>query len=364
MCTRKKEIFIRASDDLKNIWKMPRQLASMFYKNNGAYMLVKCGKCDECRLERVRNWTYKIWLESLEYDNSCFVTLTYADDEKGKLLNKKDLVNFIKRLRKKGYKFKYFASGEYGEKKGRAHYHIIFLGWQPNDIKLLYGAKSKKGKLLYHSKTIQETWGMGRTVIQPFGKDEISYITLYTNKNGLINSYLNEDKETSKKDIVNKLKVKYGVSIHTIHKNKGATYIKVKNLKDLDPYIYKAYKKEYYNLTKNLISKVEPEFSIYSKGLGYNNFIKKEYWKYDLILDKFKYEIPKEFLIKALENEDANIKNYITHHLLERKKYAEQNYIDPKDKEAVQAERLKEEAKRNDIINNDKLNKKFETKEF
>lgn len=364
MCTRKKEIFIRASDDLKKLWKIPNQMASLFYKNGGAYMLVKCGKCDECRLERVRNWTYKIWLESLEYNHSCFVTLTYADDEKGKILNKKDLVNFIKRLRKKGYKFKYFASGEYGEKKGRAHYHIIFLGWQPNDIRLLYGAKSKKGKLLYHSKIIQDTWGMGRTVIQPFGKDEISYITLYTNKSNLINSYINYNKETTKKDIVNKLKVKYGVSIHKIHPKLGSTYIKVNNLKNLDPNTYKAYKKEYYNLTKNLIAKVEPEFSIYSKGLGYNNFIKKEYYKYDLIIDNFKYEIPKDFLIKAFEKENPDIKNHIVNHLLERKEHAELNYIDPKDKEKVQAEREEENYKRNKIINNDKLNKKFETKLF
>ena len=35
---------------------------------------------------------------------------------------------FNKTLRNKGYKFKFFAAGEYGTQNGRAHYHIIYLG--------------------------------------------------------------------------------------------------------------------------------------------------------------------------------------------------------------------------------------------
>lgn len=362
MCTRKIEIQLKPTE-AKNLWKMPKQMISIYHKNGTPYMMAKCGKCDECRLERVRNWTYKIWLENLNHKQSCFITLTYADNEKGKNLNKHDLVKFIKRLRKK-YTFKYFAVGEYGEKKGRAHYHIIILGWTPPDTRLMHGAKSKKGKLLYTSQIVHDTWGMGRITIQPFGKDEISYITLYTNKNKLVNKYYNGETLADKRHILNNLKLKYGLMIKTLLRNGNIKYTKIKLLKDMSSNQYKQYKKEYNKIHNNLVPKKQTEFNIYSKGMGYKTFIDKEYYKYDLILDDFRYEIPKDFLIKAYEKENEIIKNYIVDRLLERKEYAEDNYIDTKNKEQMKEIRIKEEAKDNDIKNRLKLNGTLESRTF
>lgn len=363
MCTSKVEIILKPTDK-KNLWKMPDQLVSIYHKNGVPYMMAKCGKCDECRLERVRNWTYKIWLENLKYNQSCFVTLTYADNEKGKNLNKNDLVKFIKRLRKK-YSFKYFGVGEYGEKKGRAHYHLILLGFMPNDIKLMHGAKSNKGKLLYTSDIIHKTWGLGRITVQPFGKDEISYITLYTNKNKLVNKYFNGETNADRKQIINELKLKYGLMIKTKLRNGSIKYTKTKLIKDLSNSQYKLYKKEYNNIINKLIPKKQIEFNIYSKGMGYDTFINKQYYKYDLILDDFKYEIPKDFLIKAFNSEtDLSIKNHIVNKLLERKEHAELNYIDTKDIEQRQMMRKKEEAKANNIKNNNRLNGTWSSRTF
>lgn len=328
-------------------------------------MMAKCGLCDECRLERVRNWTYKIFLESLNYKQSCFLTLTYADNEKGKNLNKNDLVKFIKRLRKKGKVFKYFGAGEYGTKKGRAHYHIILLGYYPEDTRLLHGTKSNKGKLLYTSKIIHDTWGLGRITVQPFGKDEISYITLYTNKNKLINGTDNKKQVIDFKQKLNELKLKYNLVIKTFTRKGNVIYTKTKLLKDLDVETYKAYKKDYIDLKKSIILNKNPEFNIYSKGMGYQNFIKKQYYKYELIIDNFKYETPKEYLIKTLEqNENAEIKNYIVNKLLKRKKHAEENYVDTKNIEQVKDLRLKEQAKENRIKNKMKENRTEETRTF
>ena len=171
---------------------MTTQIQQAYINKERPKMMVKCGKCYECKQERARNWTYKIWLESLSYKENCFITLTYKDNKKGNNLNKSDLQNFIKRLRKNNkIEFKYFGAGEYGEKKGRAHYHLIILGWQPKDIKNMHGARSNKGNKLYTSKLIHDTWGMGRITIQPFGIDEIGYLTLYLNHNAEIETHIN-----------------------------------------------------------------------------------------------------------------------------------------------------------------------------
>ena len=42
-------------------------------------------------------------------------------------IDKKDLQDYFKRLRKSGLKFHYFACGEYGDRFARSHYHVIFF---------------------------------------------------------------------------------------------------------------------------------------------------------------------------------------------------------------------------------------------
>lgn len=365
MCFHKVEIKLKPNTDTSKLWKMPRQMISIYQKNGVPYMMAKCGWCDECRLEKVRNWTYKIFLESLSYNDNCFITLTYADNEKGKNLNKNDLVKFIKRLRKDKIKFKYFGAGEYGEKKGRAHYHIIILGWKPNDMRLFYGTKSKKGKIMFDSKYIKDKWGLGRITVQDFGKDEISYITLYNNKNNLIDKKYNSKEKNKLKKSLNELKVKYNLMIKTKSKSDNIIYTKIKLLKDLSKNELYNYKKNYIKLKEEYKPNKTPEFNIWSKGMGYQNFIKKEYYRYELIINNFKYETPKDFLMKAYENENnVTIKNHIVNKLLERKAHAEDNYIDTKNMEELKALRLNEQAKANRLKNQSRLNRTDESRTF
>ena len=61
---------------------------------------------------------------------SCMLNLTYSDaflPEHGQLY-KDDLQRFFKRLRKAGFKFRYVASGEYGDQSRRPHFHIALFG--------------------------------------------------------------------------------------------------------------------------------------------------------------------------------------------------------------------------------------------
>lgn len=112
---------------------------------------VPCGKCLNCRISKQSSLIFLANKELLSvYKNNqgaSFVTLTYDDshipiNDKGNLtLRKKDLKNFMKRLRRRmeyygdNRKFKYVYCGEYGDKFSRPHYHIAFLGLSDNDIR-------------------------------------------------------------------------------------------------------------------------------------------------------------------------------------------------------------------------------------
>lgn len=118
------------------------------YKPLGSYsvsVLLPCGQCMACRVNRARDWAVRIMHETDEYDYSSFVTLTYDDDnvpyyfgygdEWVQTLCKRDLQKFFKRLRSyySKQKIKYYACGEYGERTHRPHYHAIIFGLKPND---------------------------------------------------------------------------------------------------------------------------------------------------------------------------------------------------------------------------------------
>lgn len=99
-------------------------------------LLVPCGKCMYCRIQARENWTLRILHEINYWKESMFLTLTYDEEnvpKDGSLL-KSDLQKFFKRLRKNldnNYdkrKIAYFACGEYGEERGRPHYHVLLFG--------------------------------------------------------------------------------------------------------------------------------------------------------------------------------------------------------------------------------------------
>lgn len=140
----------------------------------------KCGGCEQCNAEKANNWVVRNYYEAQSNEKIAFITLTYEVNPV--ILIKKDLQNFIKRLRAKlkyhkDEKIRYFACGEYGTLNGRPHWHLILYGFE--DLNKRYLDINKKKNIVYQSPLIQETWGLGRTSIQEFSTYEIPYISLY-----------------------------------------------------------------------------------------------------------------------------------------------------------------------------------------
>lgn len=85
-----------------------------------------CGQCVVCKINKSREWTFRMIAESGYWQDSAFLTLTYSDEEQISL-NKTHLQTFFKNLRKRDLKFKYYAAGEYGEENFRPHYHVCLF---------------------------------------------------------------------------------------------------------------------------------------------------------------------------------------------------------------------------------------------
>lgn len=89
-----------------------------------------CGSCHPCRIRRRKVWTHRLILEARLHGDNSFLTLTYDDNNHPKdgCLSTRDFTLFLKKLRKKGYKFRYYGVGEYGSRTYRPHYHLACFG--------------------------------------------------------------------------------------------------------------------------------------------------------------------------------------------------------------------------------------------
>lgn len=134
-----------------------------------------CGQCLPCRLNKLRLWTGRILLESLQHKTALFVTLTYNNvhmPEDGQL-QPDDLRLFIKRLRRSAnVKIRYFGVGEYGDNYGRPHFHVAIFGDLETDI--------KDGKL--RCLVVERCWMLGYVHIGRVTPESAAYITKYTLK--------------------------------------------------------------------------------------------------------------------------------------------------------------------------------------
>lgn len=106
-----------------------------------------CGKCIACRIQRTQEWAVRLVHESVFWDSSIFVTLTYSDEHlpEDNKVSKRELQMFIKRLRYNlnDRKIKYYGCGEYGDKTNRCHYHLIVFGMEPKEKYMLEAAWNK-----------------------------------------------------------------------------------------------------------------------------------------------------------------------------------------------------------------------------
>lgn len=143
---------------------------------------IPCGQCIGCRLERSRQWAIRCAHEASLYDNNCFITLTYNNENlpENKSLNLKHFQDFMKRLRKKfGAKIRFFHCGEYGEKFQRPHYHACIFNFDFPDKKLF---NEVRGNRLYTSETLQSLWTFGFSTIGSVTFESAAYVARYITK--------------------------------------------------------------------------------------------------------------------------------------------------------------------------------------
>ncbi len=176
------------------------------------WVLTPCGQCLACRIQYAANWAARCELETNYHKQSIFLTLTY-DEEHVPVLNKEtgeiyrgvrnpaeyvagvtlermtvykpDIQKFIKRLRKAAEKegladhIMYYLSGEYGDKTGRPHYHLIVYGLEVPDAEHI---GSRRGYDRFTSEWLKEVWGMGLIEIGSVTYESCQYVARYVIK--------------------------------------------------------------------------------------------------------------------------------------------------------------------------------------
>ncbi len=190
-----------------NPWKNPdiikrfqnRLNAPQIYKDY-AYNWVACSQCKVCRYKKINEWSLRASKELQKYKQNYFITLTYNEQNVKKILTPdkngeikphtqlvyEDFQKFVKRLRKhlkyykllpEGEKLKYILTSEYGKKKGRIHYHIIFINLPLSDIHYW-----NKAQAVYKSPALSSLWGNGYVDIRNANFETIHYCLKYLAK--------------------------------------------------------------------------------------------------------------------------------------------------------------------------------------
>lgn len=134
-----------------------------------------CGHCIGCRQAQSKEWSNRLFLESLYHDTCYFITLTYCDEYRPYVygtdtstgeanvfmssLNKKHAQDFIKRLRyyHPDDRIRYYLAGEYGDATGLCHFHAIIFGLHLK-YDLIPAGQSETGQKYYRSPDLEEAW--------------------------------------------------------------------------------------------------------------------------------------------------------------------------------------------------------------
>lgn len=142
---------------------------------------VPCGQCIGCRLERSRQWAIRCMHEASLHEDNCFITLTYNNEHlpADGSLNLDHFQRFMKRLRKKFGKVRFFHCGEYGELNSRPHYHACIFGFDFPDRELF---SSRDNIKLYRSKSLEQLWPYGFATIGDVTFESAAYVARYIMK--------------------------------------------------------------------------------------------------------------------------------------------------------------------------------------
>jgi len=128
-----------------------------------------CGHCLACRKQRAKVWAHRLMLEASTHVQTIFVTLTYnpENEPEGETLVPRDLTLFMKLYRQAIHprKIRYFNVGEYGNKNGRPHYHLMIFNGCLEDLPI-----------------IEKCWKKGFCQVSWFTEARASYLCKYVVK--------------------------------------------------------------------------------------------------------------------------------------------------------------------------------------
>lgn len=164
---------------------------------DGNPLYLPCGRCIGCRKDLTRDWAVRCHHEAQMHEHNCVLTLTFDENNLNaqNTLVKDDIRNFVKRLRKYIFtnkdlknnfprlyrkKISYLYCGEYGERFGRPHYHIIIFGFDFYDKEYLKDSQSSDP--LYTSNTLDKIWGLGHCTIGTMSMASATYCASYLTK--------------------------------------------------------------------------------------------------------------------------------------------------------------------------------------
>lgn len=132
-----------------------------------------CHKCWQCHENRINDWVGRCIAEKETCLAATTVTLTYGggDTAESRFLRKSDMTAYLKALRNDGHKVRYFYTGEYGTKKGRAHWHCV-LFWH-----------SPMPSTPWRQNTNDSWWPHGYSFWDEATTPSVRYVMKYINKN-------------------------------------------------------------------------------------------------------------------------------------------------------------------------------------
>lgn len=143
-------------------------------------LMLPCGRCSGCRLERSRQWAVRCVHEASLHEANCVITLTYDDlnvPSDGSL-RYRDFQLFFKRFRKfAGVRVRFFVCGEYGSDLGRPHFHACVFGFDFAD-KVAWKVKGSTAQL-YRSRSLETLWPYGFSSVGVLNFESAAYIARY-----------------------------------------------------------------------------------------------------------------------------------------------------------------------------------------
>lgn len=149
-----------------------------------AFSPLPCGRCICCRIDQSRQWALRGVCELAMHERACFITLTYNNSSlpHDGSVNRFHYQEFVRALRRRGYKFKYMFCGEYGARLGRPHYHAIIFGEDFKTGSVPAPVAQSADYPLYMNDKVTDLWAKGHVVIGSVSFASIQYVAKYVTK--------------------------------------------------------------------------------------------------------------------------------------------------------------------------------------